>query len=225
MDCTGVGDAFGLLTGGQMSAAGLIVLDASGNTSKLMLLPEQDDGTFSCSLAEAMQLTPKGDAVRNFDVSPDGNTVVYERGEYTYSQFEHTALYTVPADGSAEATLILEPDGATNTHPRWAENGMQVYYTRLERDPITAADGGPLPVDAGVEPLPQSASVQVINADGTRPRATETRDGVNETEDALETLTTVGLCSFQNGPSAPTGIAGLLAALGLALGLRRRKQS
>jgi TolB protein len=70
---------------------------------------------------------------RHPDWSPNGQTIVFQRGGFS------PGIYTIKPDGSGEARLLLDPFGVTA--PNWSQDGQQLAYSSLFGFKITNANG------------------------------------------------------------------------------------
>ena len=122
---------------------------------------------------------PEGTLLTDVAASPDGNQIVFAfappvpEGEV---QFGFTDLYTMPADGSADAVPVLERTDSTETFfnlswpledmiyyahfaPTTGELGETVYLSQVERMRIS---------DGATELLAETASWPRVSRDGSR---------------------------------------------------------
>lgn len=198
----------------SMSAAGLIATMGPASASpgaSIFLLQTDASGDYNCDSVNALNEAiytvedTAAQAVLEFEISPDGNTVLFvkllEGGSTSPSE-----LWTVPAAGGT-AALFTNVAGGRQVGPHYIGGGKQIVWTRFTYD------------DAD---RPTTIQLWRANADGTNAQVIYEAESTDERAVLLTTGTGSSTCSFGYSGSRQGGLLAGLFGLGLILLARRR---
>jgi hypothetical protein len=160
-----------------------------------------------CTVVATLDSEPPGEETSDFQVAPDGNTVVVAS---THGQTndgggvkETHDLFTLTVDGTKPLTYFAGAPGVDDFGPRWIAGGRQILWTQGSQ----LADGG---VGGG--------GLMIANADGTHQRSL-----IAESSGAVVIGgSNAGLSCAWAGPLVSGSLASVLALALVLLVLTRR---
>jgi hypothetical protein len=158
-----------------------------------------------CTVVATLDTEPAGGETTDFQVAPDGNTVVLAstHGQTNDGGAETHDLYTLTVDGAKPLTYFAGAPGVDDFGPRWIAGGRQILWTQGSQ----LGDGG---VGGG--------GLMIANADGTHQHSL-----IGESSGAVVIGgSNAGLSCAWAGPLVGGSLASVLALALVLLVLTRR---
>ncbi len=222
IDCP-AGSPFPALSQFEFANPSTIIFAASttanmSNMPSLTSLYREAPG--SCSTANKLTTdTAVGNFAGDFSLSPDGTTIVFASTSGTVPATiqggQLTDIFVVPVDGSAAPKRIAGDPNLIDTSPRFIANGRQIVWTQI----------GVIPLDGGSNnSLPTSATLMMVNADGTKVRtlvAGSSKPG--EVHYAMSGASLGNSCAVGGSAASAGAVAALALVLLVAFSRRRAR--